>query len=162
MCKTSTSKRTTQQFKSLNAYGASTPLNLIGKFESEICVDGEIQSAEFLVTDTVCGSLLGYRTATALKVLKIGANINTLESNEEFKRKYPECFHGTGKLKDFQLKLHIDKTIEPVAQPVRRLPFSLREKVEQKIEDLESKDIIKSNRCYTICVAISCRDQRKQ
>ncbi|XP_053406612.1 uncharacterized protein K02A2.6-like [Mercenaria mercenaria] len=128
--------------KKVYAYGASTPLNLIGTFESEICVDGKTQSAEFLVTDTVCGSLLGYRTATALKVLKIGANINKVESNEEFKRKYPECFQGTGKLKDFQLKLHIDKTVEPVAQPVRRLPFSLREKVEQKIEDLESKDII--------------------
>ncbi|XP_053376976.1 uncharacterized protein K02A2.6-like [Mercenaria mercenaria] len=128
--------------KKVYAYGASTPLNLIGTFESEICADGKTQSAEFLVTDTVCGSLLGYCTATALKVLKIGANINKVESNEEFKRKYPACFQGTGKLKDFQLKLHIDKTVEPVAQPVRRLPFSLREKVEQKIEDLESKDII--------------------
>ena len=31
----------------------------------------------------------------------------------------------------------------PVAQPVRRLPFGLRNKVEQKLDELLDKDIIK-------------------
>ena len=36
------------------------------------------------------------------------------------------------KLKDFQLKLHIKDDVTPVAQPVRRLPFGLRAKVDEK------------------------------
>ena len=33
-----------------------------------------------------------------------------------------------GKLKDYQVKLHVDKNIPPVAQKERRIPFALREK----------------------------------
>lgn len=51
-------------------------------------------------------------------------------------------FSGVGKLKDYQLKLHINKDVKPVAQPVRRLPFGLREKVDQKLDELLKEDII--------------------
>ena len=34
-----------------------------------------------------------------------------------------------GKFKDVKVKLHIDKNVIPVAQPERRIPFLLREKV---------------------------------
>ncbi|PFX16885.1 Uncharacterized protein K02A2.6 [Stylophora pistillata] len=47
-----------------------------------------------------------------------------------------------GKLKDFQLKLHIKDNVKPVAQPVRRLPFGLRDKVDEKLDELLGKDII--------------------
>ena len=44
-----------------------------------------------------------------------------LKSDKEaiFKAKYPKVFEGLGKLKGFQLKLHIDSDIKPVAQPLR-------------------------------------------
>ena len=51
-------------------------------------------------------------------------------------------FHGVGKLKDYQLKLHIDPQIQPVAQPVRRTAFSLRGKIEKKLEELLHGHII--------------------
>jgi hypothetical protein len=47
-----------------------------------------------------------------------------------------------GKLKNFQLKLHIDEDVVPVAQSVRRIPYSVRKKVEDKISELENLDII--------------------
>lgn len=47
-----------------------------------------------------------------------------------------------GKLKDFQLKLHIKDNVKPVAQPVRRLPFGLRDKVDERLDELLGKDII--------------------
>ena len=34
-----------------------------------------------------------------------------------------------GKFKDVKVKLHFDKNVIPVAQPERRIPFLLREKV---------------------------------
>ena len=41
----------------------------------------------------------------------------------------------------FQLKLHIKDDVMLVAQPVRRLPFGLRAKVDEKLDELLAKDI---------------------
>ena len=57
-------------------------------------------------------------------------------------QKYPTLFDGIGKLKDFEVKLHIDKSVKPVAQPARRIPFRLRKQVEAELERLEQQDII--------------------
>ena len=51
-------------------------------------------------------------------------------------------FSGVGKLKNFQLKLHVNKDVKPVAQPVRRLLFGLRDKVDSKLDELLKEDII--------------------
>ena len=58
------------------------------------------------------------------------------------REQFPEVFSGIGKLADFQLKLHINHDVKPVAQPVRRLPFGLRDKVDEKLDELLEKDII--------------------
>ena len=34
-----------------------------------------------------------------------------------------------GKLNDFQLEIHVDNSVKPVIQPVRRILFHLREKL---------------------------------
>ena len=47
-----------------------------------------------------------------------------------------------GKLKDFQLDVPIDQTGKPVAQPMRRVPFSMRDKLEQKLNELVDLDVI--------------------
>ena len=51
-------------------------------------------------------------------------------------------FQGVGKLKNRQVNLHIDKTIQPIAQPHRRIPFHVRKLVEKKLEALEKANII--------------------
>ena len=45
-------------------------------------------------------------------------------------------FNGVGLLKGCELKLHIDDSVKPVAQHVRRIPFGLREKVDKKLDEL--------------------------
>ena len=45
-------------------------------------------------------------------------------------------------MKDFQLKLNIDQTIQPVVQKVRNTTFHVRKHAEQKIEELIREDII--------------------
>ena len=83
--------------------------------------------------DRVCGTefagiegnrqpLLGRITATKLQlgVLQIGSLINSISSDiaEEVK----DCFTGVGKLKGYQLKLHVKEDVTPVLQPLRRPP----------------------------------------
>ena len=43
-------------------------------------------------------------------------------------------YTGVGLLKRCELKLHIDESVKPVAQPVCRIPFGLRQKVERKFD----------------------------
>ena len=44
--------------------------------------------------------------------------------------------------KDYQLKLHIDPSVPPVVQKMSRVPFSVKDKVTAKVNELLEKDII--------------------
>ena len=44
---------------------------------------------------------------------------NQIDRRALLKTKFPKVFQGLGKLKGYQLKLHIDENVRPVAQPVR-------------------------------------------
>ena len=56
--------------------------------------------------------------------------------------KHDAVFNGVGKLKEYQLKVHLNPDITPVAQPQRRLPFHVRKDVEKKLKELQDLDII--------------------
>lgn len=58
-----------------------------------------------------------YQTPQTLNFVKIHQNINDLPS------KYPELFKGIGKLKDTQVKIHLDDSINTMAQKPRRAFF---------------------------------------
>ena len=56
----------------------------------------------------------------------------------DVREQFPEVFSGIGKLADF----HVNRDVKPVAQPICRLPFGLRDKVDEKLDELLEKDII--------------------
>lgn len=132
--------KTQQCAKKLYAYGSKEPLKVLGSFQSKLSV-GEVElDDEFVVINGEGQPLLGYDTATRLGILRVGLGINMV--NEDIRQEFPECFKGVGKLKEYQIKLHIDKGVQPVVQPLRRPPFSLRDKIEAKLNELESMGII--------------------
>ena len=57
--------------------------------------------------------------------------------------KYPQVFYGIGKLNDFQLHLHIDDSVTPVAQAPRRIPSHIRKAVQAKLDELETLQKLK-------------------
>ena len=71
--------------------------------------------ADFVVAENFnAGSLLGKKTATALGLLRVGpenpSTINqiTVSSTQAIVNKHDAVFRGVGRLKDYQLKIHID------------------------------------------------------
>ena len=56
--------------------------------------------------------------------------------------KFPNCFHGLGKVKDVQVELHVVENAKPIAQKVRRLPYKLRNLIEEEIQRLLTADVI--------------------
>ena len=67
---------------------------------------------------------------------------NSQENTESIVKSFEDVFKGTGRLKDFQLDLHVDKSVTPIAQPLRQTPFKMKKQIEDKIDELEKNDII--------------------
>ena len=131
-------------------YGSTSPIPLNGVFYANIEYNGTHTIGRVHVTPlTRGGCVLDRSTATELGLLSpIQQCENVLQMSEAgnlmsvMKTKYPEVFAGFGKMKDVQIKLKIDTSVQPVAQHLRRVPFHVRGKVENKLEELLKLGII--------------------
>ena len=129
-------------------YGSKIPLDVAGKFSAMIRQQKKAVATEIIVVEADhAGNLLSYETAQELDLISTVAQVDDLKS--DVLSEYADIFQGIGKMKNFlgkmknfQVHLHVNADVKPVAQPHRRIPFSLRKKVEEKISELEKKDII--------------------
>ena len=129
--------------KKLYAYASDEPLTVKGTFTCSVKCGQRATRADFLVVEGKGVPLLGRNTAMELGVLKIGADIAAVRDvSQKIQDQYPELFAGVGKLNTHQVALHIDKGFDPIAQPMRRIPFHLCEKVKDKIQELIEADVI--------------------
>ena len=55
---------------------------------------------------------------------------------------YSDLFEGLGKLKGFQVRLHVENSVQPITQPPRRVPFHVREKLEEQLLNDEKLEVI--------------------
>ena len=140
----------TKASKKLYAYGSNQPLQVAGMFIVGVSVvESVLSGVEFVVIENEGHALLGRETAISPGVLKLGAHVNSLEVSTDgangkasIFEKFPGYCEGIGKLKDFQLKVPIDPEIPPVAQPIRRVPYHLRDKLSTKLDERVELDII--------------------
>ena len=80
--------------------------------------------------------------ARDLPLLHVQAAASGQSLEGVIRSRYSLCFKGVGKLKGCNITLHVDPQCEPVAQPVRRIPFGYKDKVNQLLECLVAEDII--------------------
>ena len=135
----------------LYPYNSQTPIALIGKFSATVQSKYKHDVSTFYVAK-------GYNTGVSLLCLQIAINlgvikvINSLkydnlsqeEKVNEIVKRNEKLFQGIGRLKGVKIKLHIDKTVKPVALRHRRVPFALRDKLEEELDRLEKDGIIES------------------
>ena len=133
--------------KKLYAYGGQK-LEVVGQFKSELAVEETKVLTHFIVVKRG-RCLVGFSTATELGIPgpvpnPLAESCNTVGCPfvESLKAKFPGVFSGVGRLKNYQLKLHIDPQVTPVVQKMRRIPFSLKDKVTAKVNELLENDII--------------------
>ena len=98
--------------------------------------------------DSPCEPVLAGHIAKELGILKFNAKqtvfhpIQMIHSTENkatlqnILQQFPQNFEGLGKLKNHQVKLHVDTSIKPVATPARPVPYHLKERVSKKIEKM--------------------------
>ena len=122
------------------AYGSQSRLSVLGKFDAIIRANGKQVTSTVHVLQGTHESLLSYATASELGLVDIKINNIMLCSN--LIEQYLSVFQEIGELKDYELKLHIDKPVPPVAQSARRITFHLRKKVSVELKKLEQQGII--------------------
>ena len=86
------------------------------------------------------GSLLSFSIASKFGLVEV--KISNVTSDLSLIDQYPSVFHGIEKLKDYEVKLHIDETVTPIAQSARRIPFHSRKKVSAELKKLEEQGSI--------------------
>ena len=146
------------------AYASDTPLELAGKYETEVETRHRVMLGTFYVANKLTGNLLNLQTATELNLLQVNidhvqeenpaqhpsSTIHPMEAqsvptgnlSSNLIKEHPVLFFGVRKLKDTQIKLHIDENVIPIAQPARRVPFHIRKALDKALDDLEDNDMI--------------------
>ena len=105
-----------------------------------LCTDTNVTVEADFVVEGDAGPYYA-ETVEKLNLLHIGPihsvnNVGVETTDRDIQDKYKELFNRLGLLKGYELKLNIDTFVKPVAQPVQRIPFGVREKVEKKLDEL--------------------------
>lgn len=129
-----------KESRMFQAYGESGTIAFEAAFETEIKIPGQDSGvwAHVLVAEKGQSNLLSKGSAFALGVLKIGYPINSvnpIQKTDVERQEFP-------KIAGISAKIFVDATVEPVAQPIRRLPIVMEEEVEELIQKMLSQGII--------------------
>lgn len=90
-----------------------------------------------------CIPLLSFSAASRLVLVHITHSVKEVTHRLDPKRGLPRRLQKRESLKGFHVHLHVDLLVQPVAQPHRRIRFSVRKSLEEELERLQSLDIIK-------------------
>ena len=128
----------------LYAYGTKEPLPVAGTISAELSHGSQSCPVTFVVTKPDGDTLISYNTASKLNMVMIPDKVNAVApvDADYWHNKYSDLFHGIGKLKGEQCRLHEDKSVKPIVQPHRRIPFHVRKKTEKELQKLLDLDII--------------------
>ena len=118
-------------------------LPVVSKYDVTFGCHGQKIVETVLVTQGEGRCLLGSPAARKLQVLKVGpvlVNMTTVHSIGRHINgivgRFPKVFSGVDKLSGYQLKLHINHEVTPIARKPRRIPYPLKDNVQRKIDEL--------------------------
>ena len=116
-------------------YGSTTSLHVKGIFEATVKSPTQQSDEICYVVAGSGGSLPGWKTSKRLNLVCVVEQLSTSNqcntAVDHLVSEYDDLFQGLGKLRNVRVKLHIDDTVNPIAQPHRRIPFHVRKQLEQ-------------------------------
>ena len=103
-----------------------------------------------------CEPILAGNSAMALGIIEFNhkqgiiAPINMIHTDPKGEiqsclAEYSHNFRGIGKLKNHQIKLHVNTEVKLVATPPRSVPYHLKEQVSRVIQEMINQDIIEEH-----------------
>ena len=97
----------------IHPYKSSESLSVLGKFTTTFKFKSTCIKGKIYIVQGSGGSLLSWKTSQELGLLKAVRSVNEDNSPkiDKLVEEYDELFHGLGKLKGYQGKLHIDESV---------------------------------------------------
>ena len=127
----------------IQAYGSQQPLSVIGKFNATLRSSQTTVKAPICVVPGEEIPILCWSTSQELRLLTTVNTVGvTASPSPPPQDEFSDLYKGLGKLKNTQVKLHIDTSVTPVAQHYRRTPFHVRKHIEEQIKKDEALGII--------------------
>ena len=152
-------------------YGSDKPLKVKGLFTTTLESKTRFMPAVIQVAKGKAGNLLNCHTACELGLIRLHVNhidnepagtpqappytITPSQPAQQINPDSPTFIQDVlhkyrniwkdgriGKLKDFEVKLHVDPSVQPVIQLQQRIPFHLHQKVDAELDKLEKQGII--------------------
>ena len=124
--------------KSFIAYGQKKPLKCLGYFIAEISVQNKTVTDRIYVIDAQAESLIGRKSSIELELISYKSeNLNAVTEEVSLTNlitEYKDIFSGLGKVQDFQYQVTVDKSLKPVAQKLRRIPYAMIEPVNMELD----------------------------
>lgn len=120
--------------RQFSSYASNKPLRILAVLESKISVNPSNPTtfAEFFVIEGANKSLLSKTTAEELNVLRVGLDVHQVDESVNPFPKFPNV----------QVKLSVDPSIPPRKVAYLRIPEALKQKVDEKIQEMLQQDII--------------------
>lgn len=118
---------------SLRAYGG-TDIETVVTFVADIETADGLRKAsreQFYVVNRAPMGLMSYETAKRLNLIRIGTDINLVESNELFP-----------KIPNLKVKLQVDRSVAPVRNCSYKIPWALQPSTQLQLDTLQRQGII--------------------
>jgi len=136
----------------------SAPIPVEGLARCSVTFGASSIPVEWYIINGSCQPILSGNISRQLGIIEFNRNAQPLQpvmmidskccEKEEIQTiitKYSENFSGLGKLKNYQVKLHVNKEVKPKTDPPRTVPYHLRERADKIIAEMCSNDIIEEH-----------------
>ena len=123
----------------LVAFGGQ-PLNTCGKVTMTCHHKGKCHPVVFEVIDQDVPNILGLKTRTELNLIQRLDTINN--QTGDILDTYSDVFEGLGCITDASYHIKVDESARPVVHPPRKVPVTLRPKIQQELNRMKKLDVI--------------------
>lgn len=137
----------------------SDPIPVYGVARCAVTLGMTSIPIEWHIISGSCEPIISGKASTQLDIIQFNSKppafqpLNMIENqNPEVKQsiqsilaQYPEVFTGVGKLRNHQVKLHVDQSVKPVNVPPRLVPYHLKDRVNKAIAEMIEHNIIEEH-----------------
>ena len=124
----------------LTAFG-NTKIRPTGTTMLECAIKTHKQRLKFYVTEAANVPILGQQACESLNLVQRIETIETPLTKEGLFQQYKDVFIGVGEYQE-EYHIELDKTVPPVIQPSRKVPYARLNKLKQTLDSLEHQGII--------------------
>uniref|UniRef100_A0A8D8RNC4 Uncharacterized protein K02A2.6 n=1 Tax=Cacopsylla melanoneura TaxID=428564 RepID=A0A8D8RNC4_9HEMI len=129
----------------LRCYGGEI-LKPRGKKTLTVIHEGKMYDLEFQVVDTRQTPLISVETCVMMNLVTVNANLCKINAEisltqDKIVEEFQDVFKGLGRLEG-KYDIEIEDKIVPVKKIPRRVPIALKDKLKQKLNELEAKGVI--------------------